>query len=699
MRRFSRKPLAGICLLCTLIVLALQALPFAIFRPLKNAELFAQDSLLRFFGRFATPSPELVYLAIDQASSRPDHLPPSEIEASPALTLMAQGFPWPRSVYPLILDRLFESGAKVVVIDLLFVSERDEDPSFRAALDRYRDRVIIGSNFNSGQRAKGETRSHVLPSESLIPFSTPLDDRVAYVNFWPDLDGIVRRAHFGVTVSEVFGDAPELGEEVIDSLAAATLRKGRYADRIPSGTSSQRIRFAGLPDTFIPRSACDIFDVKKWNSPEYGAGRFFQGKMVMLGPEGKFTHDLQPSPVGFIAGPELHLNAINAALQRDFLRETSERDDLALIMLAGLLSWALCFWLHGPLIRLGALISVTAGWLGSAIFLYSHSGLFIPMVAPLIALNSGGIGCLAWDFFLERRERVRVRSILNKYVAKNVAELVLAEGDAFAGALQGQRRTVTVIFTDIRGFTAMSEQAVPEEFIAQLNEYFYAMVEVVLAEAGTLQQFIGDAVLAVWGDTRTMDPATGAFHAVKTALLMRDALEKLNAEWANVPGRRQLEIGIGINQGEVIVGSVGHPLRMAFTVMGDSVNTAARLETATKQLGCGILVEESVQSLTRDRFNYRRVDWLRLKGKQKANAVFTVIGERSETIPPWLEEYDRAVDLYRARKFEDAGKIFAALSEAHPNDALCATYRERCADFEKAPPPDDWDGAYTMKEK
>ena len=697
-RRYSRKPLAGICFLYTAVVILVQALQFEKFQPLRNAELSAEDSLLRFFGRSATASPELVFLAIDQATTKLDHIGFDEIEASPGLRLMAQGFPWPRSIYPLILDRLIGAGAKVVAIDLLFTNPKEGDEAFRAALNKYRDHVVVGSNFDSGDRNKGRIGTHVVPSASLVVPTRPIDDRVAFVNFWPDPDGVVRRAHYHVTEPDVFGGTPEPDEELFDSFAAKALKKSGHAGLIPQGDMPHRIRFAGKADTFLPHSACDIFETKKWEQ-NYGGGAFFKDKIVVLGPEGKSTHDEHPTPVGFIAGPELHLNAMNVALQRDFLRETSPITNYLLIAGAGVLAWALCFWFHSPLLRLGSIMFAVMAWLAGSTALYSYAGLFIVTVAPLIALTLSGISCLGWDFFLERRERVRVRSVLDKYVAKNVAELVLAEGDAFAGALQGQRRTVTVLFSDIRGFTAMTEEAVPEEFIAQLNEYFYAMVEVVLAEAGTLQQFIGDAVLAVWGDTRTMDPGTGAFHAVRTALLMDESLRKLNEKWAGQPGRRQLNIGIGVNQGEVIVGSVGHPLRMAFTVMGDSVNTAARLETATKQFGCSILVAESVAALTQDRFHYRRVDSLRLKGKTKPIAVFTVLGETCEPVPPWLGEYHRAVDLYHARQFRSAGEIFCKLGKELTGDALCVMYFERCKSYAETPPPDNWDGAYTMTEK
>ena len=693
-RRYSRKALVAICVVCTVVVVVLQK----IFTPLWKLELTAEDLL----SRFCKPAPlnqELVFLAIDQASTRLDHIELAEIEASPALKLMEGGFPYPRTVYPMILDRLFESGAKVVVMDLLFLNERDEDGAFRAALEKYRDRVVIGSNFDSGGRITGTMATHAMPAQSLIKVTKPVDGRVAYVNFWPDLDGVVRRAHYGVMASDVFKTSSEPDEEVLDSLVAKVLKKSGHAASVPRAREPHRFRFAGPGETFLPRSICDLFDVKQWTRARYNSGEFFRDKIVLIGPQGSFLHDTQPTPVGVIAGPELHLNAMNAALQGAFVRESPDFVIYVLIAGAGAFAWALCLWFHGPLSRLSSLIVANMLWVGIAFVLLNYANLVIPVVAPLLALTSSGIGCLGWDFFLERHERARVRSVLDKYVAKNVADLVLAEGDAFAGAVKGQRRTVTVLFSDIRGFTAMTEEAVPEEFVAQLNEYFYEMVEAVLAEGGTLQNFIGDAVLAAWGDTLTLDPATGAYHAVRTTLRMSKALRKLNEQWATQPGRRNLDIGIGINQGAAILGSVGHPLRMSFTALGDSVNTAARLEGATKHLHTQILVEESIEELTRERFHFRRVDSLRLKGRSKATAVFTVLGEKPESAPPWLGEYHRAVELYHSRMFREAAELFRKLGEEIKNDPLCAMYATRCDLYAETPPSVDWDGSFTMTEK
>jgi adenylate cyclase len=702
-RHLSRKPLIAICGLCAALVAVLHLLEFTTSlksRPLMESQLAAEDFLQRSIGRRAKVDPDLVFLAIDSASIRLDQFREEDLAASPALQLMKQEWPWPRAVYAKILERLLDAGAKVVAIDVLFPATREGDEEFRAALDKYRDRVVVGCNFGSRERETGETGMLEFPADSLIEPTAPLDDRVAFINFWPDPDSVIRHVVYRTTAAEVYGTSPAPDEEVLDSFAAKVLKKSGRNDAV-ADDSRQRIRLAGPVNTFRPRSVCDIFDERKWNSPEeFRQGEFFRGKIVVLGAEGNSLKDEVLTPMGFIGGPELHLNGINAGLQGEFLRGTSRVTSLWFIWGGGVVALMLCYWARGPLLRLGLLVTACAGWVGAAILVYGQAGLFIPTVGPLVAMASGGVTCLGWDFFLERRDRVRIRSILDRYVAKNIVELVVAESDAFSAALKGQRRYVTTLFSDIRGFTTMTEEADPEELVAQLNEYFFGMVEGVLAEGGTLQDYIGDAIMAVWGDTRSLAREESAIHAVRTALLMTTALEDLNRRWATVPGRRQFAIGIGINQGDVVVGSLGHPMRLRFAAVGDGINTAARLETATKHFGCSILVGETVESATRGRFHYRRVDRVRFKGKGVPIEVYTPLGDASSPAPPWLDEYDQAVSLYRDRRFAEAARIFHAVAGAiGGEDALCRMYIGRCERFAAEPPAPEWDGSYQMSEK
>ena len=189
-------------------------------------------------------------------------------------------------------------------------------------------------------------------------------------------------------------------------------------------------------------------------------------------------------------------------------------------------------------------------------------------------------------------------------------------------------------------------------------------------------------------------------RAVTAALQMRGALEKLNARWKDNPDRAKLSIGIGVNHGEVIVGNIGHPQRMEFTVLGDGVNLAARLESATKQFHTDILVGEQVEKLTREHFVYRTVDLMTVKGKTKPVEVFSLLSDRSLPPPAWLAIYHEAIKLYRGRQFAEAAARFDdARKEMGVEDFLCTMYRLRCSTYEQKPPPDDWDGSFVLEEK
>ena len=246
----------------------------------------------------------------------------------------------------------------------------------------------------------------------------------------------------------------------------------------------------------------------------------------------------------------------------------------------------------------------------------------------------------------------------------------------------------------------MTETSDADKLVAQLNEYFLEMVGTVLKEGGTLQKFIGDAIMAAWGDTHSESLETDAQRAVSAALQMRGALAKLNERWKNEKDRPKLSIGIGVNHGDVIVGNIGHPQRMEFTVLGDGVNLAARLESATKQFHADILIGEQTEQLTREKFIFRTVDLLTVKGKTKPVEVFALLNDRSQPAPAWLEKYEGAVKLYRNRKFGEAARLFeTARKEIGIKDYLCEMYIERCEVYLEEPPPTDWDGSYTLTEK
>src|SRR6266853_1679116 len=304
------------------------------------------EDLLRQEGRKTAPPKDFVFLGLDQSTLQLPPLAPEEIAGNRAFELMtARPWPWSREVWAVLLDRLFAAGARLVIFDLVFSPPNDGDPAFHAALDRYRDKVVLGANFDMENAAQAVT-----PNEALIPPPQLLDDRVGFVNFWGDpIDGKVRAAIYRVTDRQLAGLPPHPSEEIYESLSARALTKIRHADDVPPDFRGHMIRFTAL-DAFEPRPLYEVFDPKFWHA-NYADGSFFKNKIVMVGSSAQVTHDVFDTPMSpETSGPALHLQAMAAALGHEFLQPTPPKTGLALVVGAGLAAWCLIVFLRRPLL-------------------------------------------------------------------------------------------------------------------------------------------------------------------------------------------------------------------------------------------------------------------------------------------------------------------------------------------------------------
>jgi adenylate cyclase len=701
MQWFSRARLLILMLIClfwTGLIFVGHFFPTAPFVsvPWRGEQSF--EDLLRREGRKTTPPRDFVFLGIDQSTLQLPPLTPEELAGSRGLQLLSERpYPWSRELWVLLLDRLFAGGARLVMFDLVFNNPNDGDLAFHAALDRYRDKVVLSANFDLGNGAQ-----EITPNATLIPPPQMRDDRVGFVNFFPDsIDGKTRAATYRVTARQLVGMPSYPGEEVYESFAARALTKIGHADDVPNDLRGHMMRFT-TPDAFQPRPLYEVFDPKLWHA-NYADGAFFKDKVVLIGPSAQVWHDLVDTPMSpATMAPTLHFQAMAAAMGHEFLRATSRRIGLALVCAAGLVAWLLVAFVRKPLICLGGLVAITAGYLIAARLLYDNTGLLLLTVPVLSALVLSGSFSLGFEYFLERLEKLRTRRTLERYVSKNLVAEILENPDSYYSSLRGVRVPATILFSDLIGFTTLAEKADPEALVTQLNEYLSRMTSVIFSNGGTLDKFIGDAIMAVWGNVRSLGTAQDAKSCARAALGMRRELSQLNQGWRE-QGRMGLGMGIGVNHGEVIVGNIGSQERMDPTVIGDAVNLASRLEGLTRIYGVDMLIGASAAELVRDEVYLRSVARVQVKGKTKPVDVFTFVAARGEETDPeflkWLETYEEALEKFRARDFIDAKILFSRFLEFYPDDLLAKMYLQRALEYEQAPPDEAWEAIEVFKKK
>jgi len=664
------------------------------------------------------PDPRIKLIGFGTTSFQLDSLAPEEVAASPTLQKMQQPWPWDRSVYAAILQKLMDAGAKVVMFDFVFASETDGDEVFARALEKYKDRVVIGEMLADEEGPTGKTKKLSIPNKRLLPPGT--ESAVGLVNIWPDEDDIVRRARYQTSVERETLDTPGIDPQITRYLEKQ-IREGKIPDNLIHITARTAEKFKGKiatppPDnkTFInfqnPANTYRAWPVENmfvdalWQKPPFKGGLALSNKIVIVGPMAEIFHDVHSTPfreLGETPGPEIHAQMLAALLQGGWLVETSTRTNLWIVLGAVILALLICLGIPQALLKGLLLAGSTVAFLVICQMIFNNYKLVVPMMPALFCFISTGSFGIIFEYTMEQLERRRYRNVINRYVSKNVASVILADRRSLEASMRGKKKPVTILFSDIRGFTTMTETSDADKLVTQLNEYFGEMVDIIQEKnRGTLQKFIGDAIMAAWGDTYSEGGDIDAKRAVTAALQMRPALAKLNDAWKGNPDRQRYSIGIGVNHGEVIVGNIGHPQRMEFTVLGDGVNLAARLESATKQFHTDILVGEEAEKLTRGHFIYRNVGAIAFKGKIKPVETFVLISDRSQPPPAWLAAYHDAIRLYRSRKFsEAAGRFDDVRKEIGTEDFLCTMYRLQCAAYQQKSPPEDWDGSFTLAEK
>ncbi len=668
------------------------------------------------YGRAAKKDPRLFFLAIDYTTYY-DRIGEDEAVGSPILTALRTDFPWSRSVWAAVIERLMKARARLVIFDLILSSpgkDAEGDKELREVLDKYKDRVIIGCNF---QKAQGNTSqqyaSLVMPSkvlfgngEDTVANTVPqTDSRIGYVSMWPDDDEVIRSLRLSTTLQWTSGvpssGLPNDNPDTVYSLEGRALQKLGLKDYMPNSWDPLIFRYVGAPfEGFNPNPLYEIFIPNTWKS-NYKSGEALRDKIVLVGPAADVFHDMHRTPYGEMLGPEIHLNMLNAVLKRDFLKEVSASTLNLFLLFGGLLAFLESYYIKSPFGRGAAGLGTVFFFLLISWIAYNYLALYLPTASSALVFSGGMVFTIVYQFIQEQYERSRLRGVLDRYMSKDLVKDVLENPNSYFNTAGGVRKPVAVLFSDVRGFTTISEGADPGELVKQLNEYLGEMVKIVFQNKGTLDKFIGDAVMAVWGNVVSGGPDVDASRAVHAALEMRAGLKKLNADWKQ-RAITELSFGIGINHGEVIVGNIGSDQKMEITVIGDVVNLASRLESLTKEYSLDLLIGEQTAELVSKEFYLQMVDNVQVKGKFKPVRVYAVLGLKGEApdveLEKYLEQYNEAMELYRKGEFSRALTRFQQVHAIMKPNELTRIYQERCHNLITIPPV-DWDGVYKMTKK
>jgi adenylate cyclase len=463
--------------------------------------------------------------------------------------------------------------------------------------------------------------------------------------------------------------------------------------RIPTTKQGEMlVNFSGSTHALPYISAADML-----------VGRFdpaqLQKAYVFIGTSAIGLFDLIAVPVGQVfPGVEFHAQALNTILTRSFLERPEWVKGMEIVQLCGI-GLLLTLLLPrvgatgGALLALGAVGSSTA----FSLWNYKVNHLLVDPITPAAAVLLLFTALTFLNYFAEEKESQRLRSAFAQYLSPEVVEELIKNQDSVI--LSGEERELTILFSDIRSFTSMAEKMRPDALCAFLNEYLTPMTAAVMNRRGTVDKFIGDAVMAFWNAPLTTP--SHVRHACECALAMLKELERLNHSWLK-RGLPSIHIGIGIHCGMARVGNMGSKQRFEYTVIGDTVNLASRLEGLTKLYGAEILVSDAVRNvLEQDNFAFRWLDTVRVVGKSEPVALYQLLGERGISTAAQLEEmrmYSSALSLYADGNFQTAGQLFRKLTGQQPQDKLYKLYEERCQKLAENPPA-HWDGITDLQMK
>jgi adenylate cyclase len=650
--------------------LALGVLTFLVLAPLsvlpfgQILEHYTLDSLYSWRAPLPAPA-DLLIVGIDE----------------PSFQELGLAWPWPRRLHGALVDRLAAAGARVVVFDVVFAEPTTEsdDGHFAAAIQRAGN-VILAADLETVKDPHFSRQIQVQPYKALRQAARALG--LAVVT--PDPDGVVR--HFRLKVQ---------GQ---DTLATAAVRAFRPTLYLPSELTGL-IDYAGPPRSLDTVSYYQVLDpVHPLSATRVRDRIVLVGRMVGPSPAPQARSDTFHTPYFATAGQvtsgvEIHGQIIHTLLSGRWGLElpAAGRLGLSAVVILGI---ALALARLTPLVGLAVLGGVAVIILGGSAMLFLVWQYWVPpvlLVGSLALLYSGNV---LGHYLLEARERRWLRQAFGRYLSPGVVEVIIAHPERLQ--LGGEEVEGTVLFADLAGFTSLSENMRPGDLIRLLNEYFSPLTEIILAHQGTLDKFIGDAIMAFWGAPLPLPDH--AVRACRAALAMQTAMAVLQQDWL-LRGLSPVRARVGLHAGPLIAGNVGSWERFNYTVLGDTVNLASRLEGVNKQYGTEILLSEAVQRLIAGHFLLRELDRIQVKGRVQLVTIYELLAGAPDEQPAWLKNFAAGREAYVNRDWDWAEGCFLEVLRLKPEDPPAQIFLTRLRHYREQPPPPDWEGVFILESK
>ena len=615
---------------------------------------------------------------------------------------------WPlkRADIAKLTTNLKKLGAKVTAIDFLmdFPNGYDEDPILAEALEKGGNTIIV-AQLEFGKDGKFKevnypTETLKVAAESGYTNHTLIGNKLSRVRFFPQqikdhniwpfaiktlamYKGVEPKLENGqLTIGDIVVPLDPFNDLWVDFPSLPPTATFLAKDT-PAGISAAEILFEleGIPDD-------------EWDEETEELQEMIRGKIVLVGDTSEVSHDIFTSPIGEVYGIEFLADTITTLMKNAPIRPASSGSEMLVLLIL-----FICFVLVAliPKYENALFFLIISTYTGFGVFTYVYYGVAYSMSYSLIACVLSTVTINLYLFMMERKQKGFIKGAFSQYLSPTVIDQIVANPSMLE--LGGERRELTPFFSDIQGFSTISEGLTPEELVQLLNEYLTAMCDIISSYHGTIDKFEGDAIIAFWGAPLDLpDHATVACYATiemqKRSVEMRKTLREQN--------RPLLYTRMGLNSGPVVVGNMGSAERMDYTMMGDVVNLAARLEGANKFYKTFSMISGSTYELVKDDVDSRQLDIIRVVGKNEPVPVHELLERKNQTSSEMsgvVEQYLKALKLYQDRNFADAVKEFEKVLSIDPEDGPSQTYVKRCGMFLESPPEKDWDGVFTFTEK